>query len=79
MRPTMHGEVIQLLMCSECDVEIPQDESPDDYHDVQVRLAGDGISIWCRRHDKLIVTLELDPAEVREHAHLSRVHGQKLN
>jgi len=73
------AELIQLVMCRECDAEVTPDVSPDDFHGVQVRRVGDGICIWCRRHEKEIVTLELDPAEVREHAHLSRVHGHWVN
>ena len=72
-------EPITLIMCRECDAEATPGASPDDFHEVQVRLVGDGICIWCRRHEKEIVTLELDPVEVREHAHLTRVHGQRVN
>ena len=75
----MMSEIIQLVMCRDCDAEVTPDVSPDDFHDVQVRLVGDGICIWCHRHEKRIVTLELDPAEVRENAHASRVHGQRVN
>ena len=75
----MMAELIQLIMCRECDAEATPGASPDDFHDVQVRLVGDGILICCRRHDKRIVKLELDPVEVREHAHMSRVHGQRVN
>ena len=73
------AEMIQLVMCQECDAEVPQDKNPDEFHDVQVRLVSDGISIWCRRHKKQIIKLDIDPKEISQHAHLSRVHGQKVN
>lgn len=72
-------EPINLIMCRDCDDEVTPDVSPDDFHDIQVRLVGDGICIWCRRHNKEIVTLELDPEDVRKYAHTSRVHGERVN
>ena len=62
----MPCEIVAHMHCGQCMDEMPAGESPQSWARRDIGFTESGVQVWCLRHDRNIITIDLSAADASQ-------------